>query len=110
VTPGNLEFVQVVVSMTMVPATVAAIVRLDQQRLSADRLARGWPPLTRDAVVFASWQFGILFGCPALIVWFVKTRGWLIGSGLGLLAAGWLLAVAVASELVPEATIEWLGL
>jgi len=110
VTPGNLELVQVVASMIMVPATVAAIVRLDQRRLSADRLARGWTPLTRDAVVFASWQFGILFGCPALIVWFVKTRGWRMGLVLGLLAAGWLLAVAVGSELVPEAAIEWLGL
>jgi hypothetical protein len=110
VTPGNLELVQVVVSMVMVPATVAAIVRLDERRLPADRLARGWTPVTRDAVVFASWQFGILFGCPALLVWFVKTRGWPRGSALGLLAAAWLLAVAVASEVVPEAAIEWLGL
>jgi hypothetical protein len=110
VTPGNLEFVQVVCEMLVVPGVVAAIVRLDERRLDDRRLERAWPPVSRDAVVFATWQFGILFGCPALLVWFVRTRRSMLGVLQGVAAAGLLFAAAVVSALVPEAVIEWLGL
>ncbi len=109
-TDGNVEFVQVCCTMILVPAALFAIVRFDERRLSADRLARGWPPVSRDAVVFATWQFGILFGCPALLVWFVKTRWSLVGWLLGLAAAATLLAVAVAASWVPATIIDALGL
>jgi hypothetical protein len=110
VSPGNVEFVQVLCSMIVVPLVQATIVRLDERRLSGERLARAWPPVTRDAVVFATWQFGILFGCPALLVWFVRTRRSLLGALLGLAAALGLLSAAVVASLVPEAAIDWLGL
>jgi hypothetical protein len=96
--------------MLVVPAVQGAIVRLDERRLSAERLARAWPPVTRDVVVFATWQFGILFGCPALLVWFVRTRRSVVGALLGLGAALGLLGAAVVASVVPEAAIEWLGL
>jgi hypothetical protein len=110
VTDGDVEFVQVVCSMLVVPGVLAAIVRFDERRLSGERLACAWPPVSRDVVVFATWQFGILFGCPALVVWFVRTRGWLTGVPLGLLAATGLLGAAVLASVVPEAVIDWLGL
>lgn len=109
-TDGDIEFVQVVCSMIVVPVVQGAIVRFDERRLSAERLARAWPPVTRDVVVFATWQFGILFGCPALVVWFVRTRGWLVGLLLGLAAAALLLGAAILASVVPEAIIEGLGL
>jgi hypothetical protein len=110
VTPGNLELYQVVTEMLVVPGTLAAIVRLDERRLSDERLARAWPPVSRDAVVFATWQFGILFGCPSLLVWFIRTRGALLGVPLGLAAALGLFLAALASAYVPEVAIDWLGL
>ena len=109
-TPGNLEFVQVVVTMVVVPSVLALIVRLDERRLSPERLARAWPPVTRDVVVFATWQFGVLFGIPALFVWFLRTRRSWLGAALGSAAAATLLGAAVAASLAPEAAVEWLGL
>jgi hypothetical protein len=89
VSPGNVEFVQVVTTMIVVPAALAMIVR---------------------AVVFATWQFGILFGCPALLVWFIRTRRSGVGVLLGLAWAGLLFAAAIAASFVPEVAIDWLGL
>jgi hypothetical protein len=112
VSPGNKEFVEVVAEMLAVPAVQAAIVRFDEKRLDPRRLERAWPPVTRDAVVFATWQFGILFGCPALVVWFVRTRTWrsVAGWALGLASAAGLLATAIGAALGSEAAIDWLGL
>ena len=107
---GDVEFVQVVCEMLVVPAVAAAIVRIDERRLTGVRLERAWPPVSRDAVVFATWQFGILFGCPAMLVWFIRTRRSLWGVAQGLAAAGLLFAAALVSALVPEAVIDWLGL
>ena len=109
-TDGSVEFVQVVCSMLVVPGVLAAIVGFDERRLSEDRLARAWTPISRDVVVFATWQFGILFGCPALVVWFVRTRRSLVGALLGIGAAALLLGAAVLASVVPEAVIEGLGL
>jgi hypothetical protein len=110
VSPGNVEFVQVVVLMTVVPGFVAAVVRLDERRLRGVRLERAWTPVTRDAVIFASWQFGILFGCPALLVWFIRTRWSPWGVALGVAGAAALLAVSTGALVLCEATIDWLGL
>jgi hypothetical protein len=109
-TPGNLEFVQVVATMIVVPSVQAIIVRADERRLSGERLARAWPAVTRDTVVFATWQFGILFGVPALLVWFIRTRQSLAGVLLGIAASAGLLGAALAASLVPEVAVEWLGL
>ncbi len=108
--PGDVEFVQVVCEMLVVPGVVAAIVRFDERRLSPARLERAWPSVSRDAVVFATWQFGILFGCPALLVWFLRTRRSLTGALLGLGSALALLGAATVAAVVPEVAIDWLGL
>jgi hypothetical protein len=96
--------------MLVVPAVVATVVRLDERRLKGVRLERAWPPVSRDAVIFASWQFSLLFGLPALFVWFVRTRRSLFGVLQGLAAAGLLFAAAYLSVLVPALVIDWLGL
>ena len=108
--PGNVEFVQVVVSMIASPATVALIVRLDERRLRGPALDRSWPPQSRDAAIFGAWQFGTLYGCVALLVHFTRTRASAIGFGLGLLWGLVLLVVDVGSMLLADAGIEWLGL
>lgn len=108
--PGNVELVQVVAIMLVVPATQAAIVRFDEKRLDEARLERAWLPVTRDMVVFATWQFSILFGCPALVVWFVKTRRSIKGWALGLASAFALLVVYVGTAIASAEAIDWLGL
>lgn len=109
-TRGDVEFVQVCCQMVVVPFALWAGVRADAARLDDARRARGWSDVTRDSVVFATWQFGVLFGCPALVVWFVKTRGWGPGALFGLASAAALLVLAVAAALLPELAIERLGL
>lgn len=109
-TPGNLELIQVVATMIVVPSVQAWIVRADERRLAPGRLARAWPPVTRDTVVFATWQFGVLFGVPALLVWFIRTRRSFIGVVLGAAAATCLVGAAVAASIIPEVVIDGLGL
>ena len=112
VSPGNVEFVQVVVLMTVVPGFVAAIVRLDERRLRGIRLERAWTPVTRDAAIFAPW---LLLGMPQL--WLPGLAGLVhpharmaVGArGAGLLA--WAAALLAVSDGLArfwgEATIEW---
>ena len=109
-TPGNVEFVQVVVSMVVTPAAVALIVRIDEHRLRPAALERAWPPQSRDAAVFGAWQFGTIYGCLALLVHFTRTRASAIGFGLGLLWGLFLLAVDIGAMVLAEAGIDWLGL
>lgn len=108
--PGNVEFFEVLAEMLVVPGVQAAVVRWDERRLTPARLERAWTPVTRDAVVFATWQFGVLFGCPAMLVWFARTRRSLGGWMLGLLAAVGLLASGIGAMLATEAIIDGLGL
>jgi hypothetical protein len=110
VTPGNVEFVQVITLMTVVPGAVWAVLRFDERRLHGASLERAWLPVTRDVVVFATWQFGILFGCPALLVWFIRTRWSAWGVLLGVLGAAALVGVSIGALLACEATIDALGL
>jgi uncharacterized membrane protein YhaH (DUF805 family) len=86
VTPGNEEFVEVCVTLVVPLATVIPLLRLDERRLSPAQLERAWPPVSRDAAVFAPW---LLLGMPQLClpVHAVKTRGWLVGLVPGLLVA-----------------------
>jgi hypothetical protein len=105
-----VEFVQVVASMVVSPATAAAIVVFDEHRLPAPRLARAWPPVSRDAAIFGTWLFGALYGCALLVVHFTRTRWSALGLGLGVLWAAILLGVDVGSMVLAEAVIGWLGL
>jgi len=86
VTPGNEEFIEVCVTLVVPLAIVMPLLRFDERRLSPAQLARAWPPVSRDAAVFAPW---LLLGMPQLClpVHAVKTRGWLLGLIPGLLVA-----------------------
>jgi hypothetical protein len=110
VSPGNVEFVQVVTSMVVAPATAATIVMLDERRLRGHALARAWTPASRDAAIFGTWLFGAMYGCVALLVHFTKTRWSFAGFGIGSLWVAFLLAVDVGSMFLAAAVIDWLGL
>ena len=109
-TPGNVEFVQVLSSMIVSTATVAAIVVVDERRLGASELGRAWPRASRDAAIFGAWLFGALFGCLLLLVHFARTRGLGAGIGLGLLWAAFLLAADFGTWSLAGAVVDWLGL
>ena len=85
-TPGNEEFVEVCVTLVVPLAIVMPLLRFDERRLKPAQLERAWPPVSRDAAVFAPW---LLLGMPQLClpVHAVKTRGWLVGLLPGLLVA-----------------------
>lgn len=85
-TPGYEEFVEVCVTLVVPLAIVVPLLRFDERRLKPAQLERAWPPVSRDAAVFAPW---LLLGMPQLClpVHAVKTRGWLVGLVLGLFVA-----------------------
>lgn len=107
-TPGNLELVQVVVSWSATLPAVAAIIVRDERRLKGVQLERAWPPVSRDAAIFATWNFGVHHLC--LLLHFARTRRSFFGVLLGI---GWLVAVAgidAGAQIGTEAAIDWLGL
>ncbi|HEX8792539.1 MAG TPA: hypothetical protein VF765_16440 [Polyangiaceae bacterium] len=85
-TPGNEEFVEVCVTLVVPLSIVVPLLRFDERRLKPAQLERAWPPVSRDAALFAPW---LLLGMPQLClpVHAVKTRGWLVGLLPGLLVA-----------------------
>jgi hypothetical protein len=115
VTPGNIEFVQVLVSMTVETGGVAAVLYVDRCGLFGPTTrSTTWLAATTDAAVLGAFLFGVLYGGPALLVHFIKSR-WsvgnrLLGPLLGLVAALSLVATDVAAELGAVATVDWLGL
>ena len=107
-TPGNLEFVQVVVSMAVTLPSVVAIIVLDERRLRGVERDRAWPPQSRDAAIFGLWNVGAHPLC--LLVHFIRTRRSLLGIALGV---GWLVAVAAVdagAQLAVLQLIDWTGL
>lgn len=82
-TPGNEEFVEVCVTLVLSLVIVVPLLRLDERHLKPAQLERAWPPVSRDAALFATW---LLLGMPqiCLLVHAVKTRGWLWGLVPGL--------------------------
>jgi len=110
VSPGNLEFAQIVTFMLVSPVGVAAVLRLDERRLRGSQLERAWAPATRDATIFNTWQFAPIYGYVGVIVHFTKTRWSFAGFGLGVLWALVLYALNVGAVVAITAAIEWLGL
>ena len=107
-TAGNLELLQVVVSMAVTLPAVIAIIVLDERRLRGPALDRAWPPVSRDAAIFTLWNLGVHPLC--VLLHFVRTRRSALGLGLGL---GWLLAVIaveIGAQLATAAVVEWAGL
>jgi hypothetical protein len=110
VSPGNLEFAQILTFMLVSPVGVAAVLHLDERRLSDEQLARAWAPATRGATILNTWQFSPLYGYVGVIVHFTKTRWSLAGFGLGVVWAALLYWVNVGAVVAVTAVIEWLGL
>lgn len=107
-TPGNVEFVQVVASMTANTGGVAALLYADQ-RLRPTWRPQSWLPATREAAVLGAFLFGWLYGGPALVIHFIKSRG-VLGVALGVLSAIALVTFDVGAQLGAAAAIDWLGL
>jgi hypothetical protein len=106
---GNVELVQVVASMTVNVAGVAAVLFADEH-LRRRWSASAWLPSTRDAAILGAFLFGWLYGVPALIIHFAKSgRGW-AGAPLGVLFAVLLVILDAAAQLGAIAAIDWLGL
>jgi hypothetical protein len=110
VSPGNLEFAQILTFMIVSPVGVAAVLHIDERRLSGAQLERAWAPATRGATILNTWQFAPLYGYVGIIVHFTKTRWSLAGFGLGVLWALVLYAVNVGAVVATTAVIDWLGL
>jgi len=109
VTPGNVEFVQVLVSMTVETGGVAAFVCADRRLRPTRRRERRWLPATTEAAVLGAFLFGPLYGGPALIIHFAKSRG-ALGLMLGLGCAVTVIATDIGVQLGAAAAIDWLGL
>jgi hypothetical protein len=92
VTPGDVEFVQVLASMTVCTGGVATVLYVDE-RVARRRSPHTWLPSTREAAVLGTFLFSWPYGCPALLIHFVKSRWSLAGWGWGLLWAIVLFAV-----------------
>jgi hypothetical protein len=108
VTEGDLELLQVVVSMAVTLPAVAAIIAVDERRLRGPALERAWPPVSRDAAIFGLWNLGIHLLCIPLH--FVRTRRSLAGLALG---TGWLMlviAAEVGAQVATAAVVGWAGL
>ncbi|MGH7294693.1 MAG: hypothetical protein ACRELB_07165 [Polyangiaceae bacterium] len=119
-TPGDLEFVQVILSMGVCTGGVALVLKRDEAR---DRLRphpprpvrprwtdHAWLPSTVDAAILGAFLFSWLYGAPALVIHFAKSRWSLRGFAVGLGWAVALVAADVVVQLGAEATIDWLGL
>ncbi|MGA7124172.1 MAG: hypothetical protein WBY94_28980 [Polyangiaceae bacterium] len=104
---GDLELVQVVASWAATLPAVTAIIVADEHRLRGERLARAWPPSSRDAAIFGLWNLGVHPLC--VFVHFVRTRRGFAGVDIGLF---WLAAVAaldVCVQLGAVAAVDWMG-
>jgi hypothetical protein len=102
VTPGNLEFVDYVVSLAVGIGGSAAIVLRDERRLTPEQLARAWPPTSRNVALYAFSPF-----CVA--VHFVRTRRSWIGFFWGVLWVAVIVGADNALEVVAEHAADWLG-
>jgi hypothetical protein len=109
VSPGDLEFAQILTLMLVSPVGVATVLHLDERRLRGAQLDRAWAPATRGATVLNTWQFAPLYGYVGVIIHFTKTRWSLAGFGLGVLWAAALHAVNIGAVLAITAIIDWLG-
>ncbi|HEY3817074.1 MAG TPA: hypothetical protein VGL81_07885 [Polyangiaceae bacterium] len=107
--PGNVELVQVLCSMTVETGGVAAFLYADGRLRPGRRRERRWLPATSEAAVLGAFLFGPLYGGPALIIHFAKSRG-ALGLVVGLLCAVAVVAADVGTQLCAAAAIDWLAL
>jgi len=110
VTPGNADFVEVVVVMTVSTGTTAAILLVDGRLFGRRYGEHAWLPATTEAAILGTFLFGLPYGCVALLLHFIKSRWSLLGVVLGVLAAGALFWATVGCDEGALAAIDWLGL
>jgi hypothetical protein len=104
VTQGDTEVFEVLADWAVtLPATILLILR-DERRLRGDRLARSWPPSSRDGAILGLWLFGL--HPLALAIHWAKTR-----ANIGGYAIGMALFLAVEALGIGAASaVEWLAL
>lgn len=106
--PGNVELVQVVVSMAVTLPSVVAIIVFDERRLRGVELDRAWPTVSRDAAIFGLWNLGVHPLC--LFVHFIRTRRSFAGAGLAFLWLAAVVAVDAGAQWAVLQLIDWTGL
>ena len=108
--PGDVEFCQVVTVMVVSPLAVAAVLLIDERRLHGEKRARSWLPATRNATIYGASQVSPLYGCLGLVIHFTKTRWSLVGFALGLFWAAVVFGADLVAAGLAEGVIDWLGL
>jgi hypothetical protein len=109
-TPGNLEFVQVLASWITTVGAFAAVVTRDERRLKGPALARAWPAASRDAAILGVFLFGAAYAVLAVLIHFARTRHRFWGAMVGLFWGVCLLLLDVGAGIGAEAAIDWLGI
>jgi hypothetical protein len=106
--PGDLEFVQLLLSWAVTGPMVVAVVRLDERRLRGACLARAWPPVSRDAAIFTIWMLGFHPLCllAFYLVHFGRTRWSARGLTLGLAWTIFTVAGALWAQVIAAVAIE----
>jgi hypothetical protein len=107
-TEGNLEFVQVLVSMVVTLPAVVLVIIADERRLGEEALARAWPPVSRDAAIFSLFNLGVHPLC--VLIHFARTRRTVVGTLLGLAWLAGILLVDAGAQTGVVAAIKLLRL
>jgi hypothetical protein len=105
---GDVEVFQILGSWAVTLPAVAWIIVRDERRLRGKQLEHAWPPVSRDAAIYALWNFGVHH--LSVVIHFVRTRRSLLGLGIG---CAWLAAVVaadIAAQTAVAYAIDWLGL
>jgi hypothetical protein len=109
-TPGNVEFVQVLASWITTVGAFAAVVRRDERRLKGPAVERAWPAVSRDAAILGVFLFGAPYAVLAVVIHFARTRRRFWGALVGLFWGLCLLLLDIGAGIGAETTIDWLGI
>jgi hypothetical protein len=109
-TPGNVEFVQVVTSWVASVGAFATLVIRDERRLKKPALEHAWPPASRDAAILGVFLFGAAYAVLAVLIHFARTRRTLRGAAIGLFWGVCVLLLDVGAAMGAEVAIDWLGI
>ncbi len=108
-TDGDFEVLSIVVSWSVTLPAVVLVIRRDERALRGVELERAWPPVSRDAAIFAMWNF---FGLHPLCVLlhFARTRRTIVGYLKGLAWVVGILGAQAAAIEAAGAAVDLLGL
>ncbi len=108
--PGNVEFVQVLASWIATVGAFATLIIRDERHLKEGALEQAWPPASRDGAILGVFLFGAAYAVLAVLIHFARTRRSPWGAAVGLFWGLCLLLVDVGAEIGAEAAIDWLGI